>query len=152
MKQVMIDCTPSLFPNNGIGRVTGALVKNMLRQSQIPELCLYSRSLTKKLTGFGSCPKLQLHIPKLFEGLIKKFNIIEKLSPKTDLYHATDHYLPIQNYDKTIVTVHDLIFLKCPEKHNLKLHLQMGKRTPKLLKKCRHLITCSEFTNKDLIN
>ena len=148
----MIDCTPSLFPTNGIGRVTTALVQALLEFTKNEhDYVLYNRSWKKKSLDFKGGKNFRLPLPKSFEGLIKKLGLIELLQPGVNIYHATDHYMPVKNIEKAIVTVHDLIFIKCPEKH-LKIHEEMTKRVPPMLKKCRHIITCSEYSKNDMIN
>lgn len=152
MQPVLFDCTPSLFPDNGVGRVTRALLNAILKQANPNELILYSRSLKRKLEGFPGNKKIHLPLPKQLEGLIKKFKLLDHLGGEASLYHATDHYMPVENYRKTIVTVHDIIFLKKREKHLSRLHRKMTQLVPPLLKKCLHIITCSEYTKQDLIN
>ena len=152
MQPVLFDCTPSLFPENGVGRVTSALLRALLRQSDPSEFILYSRSLRKKLRGFQGVRKLRIPLPKEFEHYIKKFRLLDRMSKKVSLFHATDHYIPLKNSDKAIVTVHDIIFLKRPEKHLSRLHRQMAQNVPALLHKCRHIITCSNYTKNDLVS
>ncbi|MCM8530653.1 MAG: hypothetical protein NE330_05775, partial [Lentisphaeraceae bacterium] len=112
MQPVLFDCTPSLFPSNGVGRVTKALLDALLKEVDPKDLVLYSRSLRKKLQGFPNSRKLRLPLPNQLEGFIKKFKLLDRMSKDVSLYHATDHYIPTENCDKAIVTVHDLIFLK----------------------------------------
>ena len=150
MAQVVIDCTPALHPVNGVGRVTAALLKNMVHQKGSLDFLLYTRSFRKKLSEYANCSSLRLRLPQIFEGLIDRYKLIEKMAPKADLFHATDHYMPIGNADRAIVTVHDLIFLKSPEAHLHKIHSEMARKVPVFIKKARHVITCSEYTKRDL--
>lgn len=152
MQPILFDCTPSLFPSNGVGRVTRALLNALLNEVDPKDFVLYSRSLRKKLQDFPMSKKLRLPFPNQLEGLIKKFSLLDHLTKDVSLYHATDHYMPIKNCSKAIVTVHDIIFLKRPEKHLSKLHKKMARNVPPLLKKCLHIITCSEYTKQDLIS
>lgn len=152
MSKIMIDCTPSLFPTNGIGRVTTALVNAILKFAKNDhDYVLYNRSWKKKALNFEGGKKLRLPLPKSCEGLIKGLGLIDLVEPGVNIYHATDHYMPVKNIEKAIVTVHDLIFIKRPEKH-LKIHQEMIKRVPPMLKKCRHIITCSEYSKSDMVS
>jgi glycosyltransferase involved in cell wall biosynthesis len=150
MSQIVIDCTPALFPTNGIGRVTTELLKAMIKRKENTELLLYTRSITKKLAFFPNCETLRLRFPKVFEGLIHKYRMIERMAPKADIYHATNHYMPTKTPQRTIVTVHDLIFLKSPETHLQSIHNEMAQKAPAYIKEARHIITCSEYTKNDL--
>jgi glycosyltransferase involved in cell wall biosynthesis len=151
MQPILFDCTPSLFPSNGVGRVTRALLNALLKQMDPKDFILYNRSLRKKIQGFPNSKKFRIPFPKVLEQLIKKLGLLDRLAKDVSLFHATDHYMPLENCEKAIVTVHDIIFLKRPEKHLSKLHKDMAKRVPPLLKKCLHIITCSEYTKKDLV-
>ena len=152
MSQIVIDCTPALYTTNGVGRVTDALLNSMLKHNLGNEFLLYSRSLQKKLKPYANCKNLRLRFPKLFEGFIDKCKLIEKMAPKADLFHATNHYMPLKDAHRAVVTVHDLIFLKQPENHLKGIHAEMAAKAPKFIQKARHIITCSEYTKKDLCN
>ena len=150
MSQIVLDCTPALYPTNGIGRVTDALLKSMLRNNNGNEFLLYTRSFSKQLKSYKGCKNLRLRFPKLFEGMINKYKMIEKLAPKADLFHATNHYMPLKDAHRAVVTVHDLIFLKQPENHLKGIHTEMAAKVPEFIKKSKHIITCSEYTKNDL--
>ena len=152
MSQIVLDCTPALYTTNGVGRVTEALLQSMLKHNLGNEFLLYSRSFKKKFKEYKGCKNLRMRIPKQLEGLINKWKIIEKLAPKADLFHATNHYMPLKDADRAIVTVHDLIFLKQPENHLKGIHAEMAAKAPEFIKKARHIITCSEYTKNDLCN
>jgi glycosyltransferase involved in cell wall biosynthesis len=78
-----------------------------------------------------------------------RLGLVERLAPG-DLYHATDHYLPLRDPARAVVTVHDLVFLLRPEP-GWGIHRHMARIVPPFLKACRHIIAISEYTKRDLV-
>ena len=152
MKEIItLDGTPLLYPNGGVGRVTKTLLDTMSSLDSEYEFRLYARQKSgdslKDLERKEQCTHLRW--PQFTEPLIKGLSLIERLTG-ADLVHATDHYLPVGKAEKSIVTVHDLIFLVEPETR-WKQHDYLAKVVPDYLRKCKHIITCSEYSKQDMI-
>lgn len=74
-----------------------------------------------------------------------------------DLLHCTSNTAPIHCDIPLILTLHDIIFLEPRDKRNRSLYQNMGwlyRRmvVPRILKKCRRIITVSEFEQRNIIN
>jgi len=110
--KIALDATPLLFPFTGVGRVTNTLCQTMLGLDVDYQLSFYSRKFSLKGPGH-LLPKGSLKhfsMPKCAEPFMQKTGMIEKRI-KADIYHATDHYMPLKNPQNAVVTVHDTIFL-----------------------------------------
>ncbi len=75
---------------------------------------------------------------------------------KADLLHCTSNTAPVHCSVPIIVTLHDIIFLEKKRGGNKSLYQKMGwyyRRlvVPAVLKKCRHIITVSEYERKHII-
>ena len=73
-----------------------------------------------------------------------------------DMLHCTSNTAPILCKVPLILTLHDIIFLEPRDKSNKSLYQNMGWRyrrfvVPKILKKCKRIITVSEFERNNII-
>jgi glycosyltransferase involved in cell wall biosynthesis len=74
-----------------------------------------------------------------------------------DLLHCTSNTAPLHCDIPLILTLHDIIFLEPRDKHNKSLYQNMGwlyRRmvVPRILSKCRRIITVSDFELKNIVN
>lgn len=151
-KRIALDATPLLFPGTGVWRVTRALLETMLRMASPFEFRLFAR----RFRGGKSPEDIANHViklqrlPRSVAELTRGLGTTER-NVGADLYHATDHYLPLRNATPTIATIHDLIFLVAPEKHFAKEHAYFARRVPEFAQKCRRVIAISQHTRRDIV-
>ena len=74
-----------------------------------------------------------------------------------DILHCTSNTAPIRCNIPLILTLHDIIFLEPRDKNNSSLYQNMGwmyRRivVPRILKKCRRIITVSEFELDNIVS
>jgi len=74
-----------------------------------------------------------------------------------DMLHCTSNTAPIRCKIPLILTLHDIIFLEPRDKSNKSFYQDMGWRyrrfvVPKILKKCKRIITVSEFEFNNIIS
>ncbi len=79
----------------------------------------------------------------------KKYNL--------DILHCTSNTAPIYCDIPLVLTLHDIIFLEPRDKNNKSLYQNMGwlyqrNVVPKILDKCRRIITVSNFEKQNIIN
>lgn len=75
---------------------------------------------------------------------------------KLDLLHCTSNTAPIRCSVPLVLTLHDIIFMEPRDKSNKSLYQNMGwlyRRlvVPRILKKCRYIITVSDFERNNII-
>lgn len=111
----------------GLGNYSRGLIEGLLEFSE-EELYLYSPPVsddrTKKWLQQNQNPRLHLKEPgnileQSVPALWRSFSIISDLKKdKLDLYHGLSHEVPVGIKGlpmKSVVTIHDLIFLRYPE-------------------------------------
>jgi len=69
---------------------------------------------------------------------------------KIDLYHEPN-YLPFAFDGPTVITVHDLSFVRYPETHPADRVRIMDKRLPPALERAAHIVADSEYTRQEVI-
>ena len=74
-----------------------------------------------------------------------------------DLLHCTSNTAPLQCKVPLILTLHDIIFLEPRDRMNESIYQNMGwwyrkMVVPKILKKCKRIITVSNFEKNNIIN
>lgn len=149
MKRIVIDATPLLYPQSGIGRATHMLIATLLEIGCDYEIVLFGRRMQGKRlkqAGFG-LKTIHMRLPRASEAIIRKMRLVE-LFCRGDLYHATDFYMPLKNASQAVATIHDLIFLIEPEK--MVDHARLSRWVPAFARECRGIITCSEFSKRDI--
>lgn len=87
----------------------------------------------------------QYALPKAVEGV------------NADILHCTSNTAPLRCKVPIIVTLHDIIFLEKKRGGNKSLYQKLGwyyRRliVPKVIKRCRHLITVSDFERQHIID
>lgn len=159
MKKILIDANPivpfySLGINNGIGRTNMELIKSLDSfKDEIPfNIELFTQNLrgisAKKLnTGFKT-RHLYLRNTDSQRELSKRLHLRELISGY-DLQHITHNYEIVTDPSKCIVTVHDAFFMKF-EVPNFDYKLYR-KLYPPFIKACKHIITPSEYSKKDIM-
>ncbi len=156
-KRVVIDASAALPRSSGylsgVGRTTLELIRAMSHVDHDLEIILYSQRLRGKRLGSYALDTKNVHCPlprwKPIESLIRKYAVIERLTSGR-LYHAPGNYSPVfGKLDKTIVTLHDAMFLTYPE--SFLGHEEMARTVPPFVRNCRAVLTCSEHSKRDIV-
>lgn len=158
MKKLLIDVN-SIVPYyvfgkvNGIGRTTLELIQALAKIDNLPfEVILYSQNMKGiggRNTGlpFKNCHVYLPHREKI-DKLLAKFPLREYLT-RYDLMHIPHNFEYVHCPEKCIVTIHDAMFFSYPEQF---LNHDFAKENyPKLARKARAIITCSENSKKEII-
>ncbi len=160
MTRIAIDYTPAYEQGAGIGRYVRELVNALATIGQQHDYRLFVSGAKKTDlpatpdSNFRWCntrisPKwlargwhrLQLPIP------------VETITGEIDLFHATDFVLPpTRPNTKTIVTVHDLSYLRVPEAASPRLQAYLEYVVPSSVHQATHILADSQATKDDLIS
>jgi len=159
LKTIGIDYTPAYEQGGGIGRYVRELVTALLAldedavhyklfvagaKQHDPRL-LPNAKVTWKTTRLS---------PKWLARLWQRAQIpipIETFIGRTDIFHATDFVLP-PNHTRTILTVHDLSFVRVPEAASPRLRAFLDKVVPRSVQRADHILADSIATKQDLVN
>ncbi|MEF3304496.1 glycosyltransferase family 4 protein [Paenibacillus sp. GYB003] len=70
---------------------------------------------------------------------------------KADIFHGTNFTHNATRKGKSIITIHDLAFLRFPETTSEKIYKHHSKWVPYSARKCDHIIAVSEQTKNDIV-
>lgn len=158
MKKLLIDVNSVVpfFINgrvSGIGRTTLELVEALSKLQNLPfKIELYSQNM--KGIGAGNIKSgfktHHLYLPNRdnVNKILARIPIRETLFP-CDLLHITSNFAHVKNPEQCVVTLHDALFMKMEEKAFN--HAVMRREVPPFIQRCKHVITCSENSKKDII-
>jgi glycosyltransferase involved in cell wall biosynthesis len=159
MKRIVIDVN-SIVPFfidgkiSGIGRTTMELVEALGEvKNDLPfKLCLYSQNMkgigAKNLNS--SFDSVHFYIPnrEKYNRLLAATPLKECLT-QYDLMHIPHNFGHVHQAEKTLITLHDALFMRMEEKAFN--HLLMREQVPPLMRKCKGIITCSEASKRDIV-
>lgn len=157
-KKILIDVNsvvPYFVSNKvtGIGRTTLELVQALSLIDDLPfEIELYSQNfkgIGAKNIDVPFCKKhLYLRNNERWNKIISKIPIREWYTGY-DLQHIPHNFDYVHDHSKCIVTLHDALFMKIQEEAFE--HAKMRLIVPPFIRKCKHIITCSIASKKDII-
>jgi len=158
-KKVLIDIN-SIVPLfvrgylSGIGRTTLELVNAFSEiKDDLPfEILLYSQNM-KGIGGRNlnlSFQNKHLYLPhrENYNKILGIFPVREMLTGY-DLFHIPNNFAPVYFPEKTIVTLHDALFMKIQEERFS--HKQMKEIIPPFIREVKTVITCSENSKRDIV-
>ena len=157
---IAIDYTPAYEQGGGIGRLVRDLVAALAHEDTKTAYRLFVSGASN--TTLPAAPNSNYQwrptpiTPKWLARIWHRAQIplpVEVFVGNVDLYHATDFVLPpTLSTTKTIVTVHDLSFVRVPDaaSPNLKCYLDIV--VPRSVKRANHVIADSQATKDDLIS
>ncbi len=76
---------------------------------------------------------------------------VEVFTGTIDLYHATDFVLPPTRARHTLLTVHDLSFVRVPETASPGLKAYLDAAVPRSVRRADHILANSQATKDDLV-
>lgn len=159
MKKLLID-VDSIVPYyvfgkvSGIGRTTLELIQALAKIKNLPfEIELYSQNMKGiggRNTGLPFKSK-HLYLPhrENIDKLLARFPIREWLTGY-DLMHIPHNFEYVYRPDKCVVTLHDALFMRIQE--TAFEHTKMKRLVPPFMHQCRHIITCSEASKRDIVD
>lgn len=155
--QIAIDYTPAYEQGGGIGRYVRELVAALSQQPRDADYRLF-------VAGAGQLPDLpgsQFRwqptrlSPRWLARIWHRARLplpVEIFTGTIDLYHATDFVLPpTRPQTRTLLTVHDLSFVRVPEAASPTLRAYLDVVVPRSVRRADHVLADSQATKDDLI-
>jgi glycosyltransferase involved in cell wall biosynthesis len=161
--QVGIDYTAAVHQSAGIGRYTRELVRALAASAAAwPEVCYHlfvagaNQSAVPPSPGW---PNFAWHPTRLTERWLARLWYrlrlplwVESWTGPLHLFHQPDFVLPpVRPETRTIVTVHDLSFVRNPDTVMPGMAAHLNRWVPYSVGKADHVIAVSEATRQDLI-
>lgn len=158
MKRLLIDVN-SIVPYyvtgkvTGIGRTTLELIQALAKIPELPfEVTLYSQNM-KGIGGRNTSLPFKdkhLYLPhrEKVDRLLARFPVREWFTGY-DLMHIPHNFEYVYRPDRCVVTLHDALFMKMQE--SAFEHEKMKQIVPTFMHQCKHIITCSEASKRDIV-
>jgi len=158
--RIAIDYTPAHEQGGGIGRYVRELVAALAHiDPYSAEYRLFAAGAPRNATPpphletFAWCPTPIT--PKWSARIWHRAHIplpIEAFVGRVDVYHATDFVLPpTLPHTNTILTVHDLSFVRVPESASPKLKRYLDRVVPDSVRRADLVLADSQATKDDLV-
>lgn len=159
MRPIAIDYTAAHEQGAGIGRLVRDLIGGLVALDHQTPYKLFVAGATKSklppIPGPNFTWKPTQITPLWFARLWHRAQVplvVESFVGPVALFHATDFTLPpTLPSTKTILTVHDLSFVRTPETAPPVLKVYLDKVVPRSVRRADHVIADSQATKDDLI-
>lgn len=159
MHRIALDYTPALKQSGGIGRYTRELTTALASVDRSNVYRLFAAGAKTEelpvLPGENFSWRPTRVSSKWLARLWHRAGIrlpIETITGPVDLYHATDFVLPpTRRGARTLLTVHDLSFVRVPSAASPPLKAYLDAVVPPSVEAADHILADSEATKTDLI-
>ncbi len=160
MASIGIDYTAAYEQGGGIGRYVRELVTALARLDTTTEYRLFVSGVKAQkplppLPGANFNWRGTRITPLWLARLWQRAQIplsVETFTGRVDLYHATDFTLPpTRSKTRTLLTVHDLSFVRVPEAASPALKAYLDAVVPRSVRRADHVLADSQATKDDLI-
>ncbi len=104
----------------GLGNYSRFIIESLAKKFPAEQYFIYSPKVNQQLRNLSllSLPNIKLELPKSSKFLWRALGVKKQLlADQIDIYHGLSHEIPFglqQTKIKSIVTIHDLIFLRKP--------------------------------------
>ena len=162
MINIGIDYTSAIHQSAGIGRYTREMVKALAAlhvDAQPPHYHLFVAGAKQHTLPPTPGPNFiwkPTHLSRRWlERLWYRLRLplpVETYTGPLTLFHAPDFVLPpVKPHTRTLVTIHDLSFVRHPESVMPGMSAYLNKWVPHSVRQADHVIAVSEATRQDLI-
>ncbi|MEM9953591.1 MAG: glycosyltransferase family 1 protein [Chloroflexota bacterium] len=154
-----IDYTPAYEQGGGIGRLTRDLIDALLTLDSETNYRLMVAGTSKTTLGkqlasnavWKATPLSSKWLARVWHRMQLPVPV-ELITGQVDLFHATDFTLPpTRSTTKTIVTVHDMSYVRVPDAASPRLRAYLDAVVPRSTRRADHIIADSQATKDDLI-
>ncbi|MEZ4767040.1 MAG: glycosyltransferase family 1 protein [Caldilineales bacterium] len=156
--RLVIDYTPAVRQGAGIGRHTRELVHALapLASDAATTLVVYGRSNAPLPQPPAGMALRVVPVPNRWLTIgWHRLNLplpVEVFAGSHDLYHASDFVLPPVRNARTLLTVHDLSFLRTPQCADAGLRAYLAKVVPSSVARADQILADSQATKRDLVD
>ncbi|NDJ76575.1 MAG: glycosyltransferase family 4 protein [Chloroflexi bacterium] len=157
--KIGVDYTAAYEQGAGIGRYVRELVRALAAQDQQTPYRLFVAGAAQNGLPPVPGPNFSWHptriTPRWFARIWYRLRLplpVESFIGQVKLYHATDFTLPPTLPGvRTLLTVHDLSFVRAPETATPVLKAYLDKVVPRSVRRAFHVLADSQATKDDLV-
>jgi len=157
---IVVDFSAAIHQRAGIGRYTSSLIGAVLAEDTVNRYTLLHARADGEATATlaASLPPnartLQVPLsPRWFTLLWYRWRLpmpLRSLAGPWDIYHSPDFVLPRLGGGRSIVTVHDLSFLRTPQFAEPRLRRYLTKAVPRAMQQADRILADSAATKEDI--
>jgi len=92
------------------------------------------------------------HRGALPQAVRRRWLAVERWTGPIDLFHATDYLAPPTRSSRIVLTIHDLSFLRCPERADPALARHLARAVPRSAARADHVLADSRHTRSDILD
>lgn len=164
MTTIGIDYTPAYEQGGGIGRYVRELVNALAQQDTLTDYRLFvagaQRNLQRHQLDLGHAVNFTVHPTVLnTKWLARMWHRarlplpVETFTGDVSLFHATDFVLPPTHpHTRTLLTVHDLSFIRSPQTASPRLRRYLMQVVPRSIARADHILADSTATKADVVD
>jgi len=158
LARITIDYTPAYEQGGGIGRYVRELVSALasIDNQTSYNLFVAGATILPDRVSENFVWQLTSISPRWFARLWYRLRFplpVEFFAGRASLYHATDFVLPpTLPATKTLLTVHDLSFLRVPESASPRLRAYLSSVVPHSVHRANHVLADSQATKDDIVS
>lgn len=161
--RIGIDYTAAVNQGAGIGRYTRQLVQAVLALDTQDEIVLLAAGGKQPVQMGGATPESQVSNARLVRLPLSERVLtilwhrlrlplpVELFSGRLDVFHSPDFALPPVRQARTVLTVHDLSFMRVPECSQPSLRAYLLRVVPASVRQADVVLADSESTRRDVI-
>ncbi|MGQ7854824.1 glycosyltransferase family 4 protein [Pedobacter sp. WC2501] len=142
----------------GLGNYSRSLIEHLASQYPEHEYLVYTPKVkaARQIDAFFEKDNIGLKLPKNGPFLWRTLNILKDLNQDgCQIFHGLSHEIPLaiqHTRIKSIVTIHDLIFLLFPQYYKFIDRKLYGWKSKSACKRANKIIAISEKTKQDIID
>lgn len=156
---VGIDYTPAIAQGGGIGRYVRDLVAALAQIDTATSYRLFVAGVPPAVLPALPGPNFAWHPSRIsgqnfarFWHRVRLLPPVERWTGPVALFHATDFVLPpTRPGAATLLTVHDLSFIRAPETASPRLKAYLDRVVPRSAARADHVLADSQATKDDLV-
>ena len=155
--KICLDLSPAVHQKAGLGRYARTLAEHLIAHDPLNHYTAFAygkfsdaalspalRALPRANISLGARPW------RMSVLLAHSLGIgLDRVLPRADIFHATEHLLPPLKNARTVFTLHDLIFQFYPEYHLPLNRWYLARAMPYFLRRADAIIAVSECTKRD---
>ena len=157
--RIGVDYTAAAYQGAGIGRYTRALIRALTRLDRSNEYRLFvagrdgAHGQARWPANVRLCaiPLSQRNLTRMWHRLRLPLPV-EIFTGALDLFYSPDFVLPPVLRARTLLTVHDLSFVRHPQTADPRLYRYLNAVVPRSVRRADHILADSQNTARDLAN
>lgn len=155
---VRMDVSAAVQNHGGLGRYAGELAGALCRAGEEELRVFYNdthrRSPAPPLDAMPRKTLAWSNKPWKMAALVSVLVRVpmDSVVGEADVFHATDHLLPYLGAMRSVFTLHDVAFLRCPETHLPSNRWFLRLAMPRFLRRADAIIAVSEYTRNDAVH